>query len=254
MVCKFVPYVPCLGITKFVQMYYKKRWARKRAKADAKLHDCREHVFLRKSQWAQSQSEIASEFLWFFQFVNPFDIQTNILSCLNTLKLFLQKWGLVLSVPTHNFLSHLRHENMGVVVLPSKLSAVVVSREKVFSSIAGIFSSDGFELEFAEPSYKSSKPSRARHFNFRAETELSIFLCIAFLAKNYLFFLFFKNKSIIPYKIFWKCQKMSIFGFSSWREKLTSQAEQSWKPFSSSQARLKLITSIQYYKAILEGF
>ena len=46
--------------------------------------------------------------------------------------------------------------------------------------------SDEPKLEFfqLEPSYEVSEPSRAElgHFNFRAETELSIFLCKAFLA------------------------------------------------------------------------
>ena len=46
--------------------------------------------------------------------------------------------------------------------------------------------SDEFELEFPELSYKGSEP---RHFNFRAETELDFFLCIAFLAQNIYFFL-----------------------------------------------------------------
>jgi hypothetical protein len=67
-----------------------------------------------------------------------------------------------------------------------------------------VFTSDEFELEFFGSSRAIKVPSKAElgHFNFQAETEPDLFLCIPFLAQNNFFSSFYQylNQKISHFK------------------------------------------------------
>ena len=128
----------------------------------------------------------------------------------------------------------------------------------------------------AEPSYKVSEPSRAEleHFNFRAESELSIFFMYSFFSSIFYFSCFYQflNQKINHFNDInqyslqktsenrvikvqnareirkknlsgKKCQLSDFraeFFFRADGEKATSRAEPSWKSFSSSYGASQL--------------
>ena len=117
-----------------------------------------------------------------------------------------------------------------------------------------------FRAEIFFPSWKKKATSRAELgiFDFRAETELDFFYCIAFLAQNTYFSLAFTNfwtrKSVILSKkvsyatirtknreVFWKSkenkEKNTIFQFSSWN--FFSELKE--KGHEPSRAKLKIL-------------
>ena len=91
---------------------------------------------------------------------------------------------------------------------------VKVFKEIHEKTLVDPYTSAEFELEFselswAEPTYKCTEPSQAGHLNFRAESELSIFLTFFFLSCFFIHFwtrkaVIYWQKSIIHYKENWK--------------------------------------------------